>query len=52
MKIYKDEIFSPVLSIIRAKSEDALNLINDHEFGNGASIYTSDKFRHFTTNCK
>ena len=55
MKIYKDEIFGPVLSIIRAKNyEDALNLVNDHEFGNGASIYTSDGevSRHFTTNCK
>ena len=55
MKIYKEEIFGPVLSIIRVKNyEEALNLVNDHEFGNGTSIYTSDGeiSRHFTTNCK
>ena len=55
MKIYKEEIFGPVLSIIRAKNyEEALNLVNDHEFGNGTSIYTSDGeiSRHFTTNTK
>ena len=34
--------------------DDALNLVNDHAFGNGTSIYTSDGevSRHFTTNCK
>ena len=43
MKIYKEEIFGPVLSIVRAKDfEEALNLVNDHEFGNGASIFTRD----------
>ena len=55
MTIYKEEIFGPVLSVIRAKSyEEAINLINDHTFGNGTSIYTSDGevSRHFTTNCK
>ena len=55
MKIYKDEIFGPVLSVVRADTYDeALNLVNDHAFGNGTSIYTSDGeiFRHFTTNCK
>ncbi len=55
MKIYKDEIFGPVLSVVRAKNyEDALKLVNDHAFGNGTSIYTSDGeiSRHFTTNCK
>ena len=55
MKIYKEEIFGPVLSIIRVKNyEEALNLVNDHEFGNGTSIYTSDGeiSRHFTTNTK
>jgi malonate-semialdehyde dehydrogenase (acetylating)/methylmalonate-semialdehyde dehydrogenase len=37
MKIYKDEIFGPVLSSVRAKSYDeALALVNAHEFGNGA----------------
>jgi len=55
MSIYKDEIFGPVLSVVRAKNYDeALNLVNDHSFGNGASVYTSDgeAARHFTTHCK
>ncbi len=43
MRIYKEEIFGPVLSVIRAKNfEEALNLVNDHEFGNGVSIFTRD----------
>ena len=55
MKIYKDEIFGPVLSVLRVEDYDeALNLINKHQFGNGTSIYTSngDLARHFTTNVK
>ena len=55
MSIYKDEIFGPVLSVIRVeKYDDALNLVNNHPFGNGASIYTSsgEASRHFTSNCK
>ena len=55
MTIYKEEIFGPVLSIVRTKNyEEALNLVNNHAFGNGTSIYTSDGevSRHFTTNCK
>ncbi len=43
MRIYKEEIFGPVLSVVRAKNfDDALKLVNDHEFGNGASIFTRD----------
>ena len=43
MRIYKEEIFGPVLSVVRAKSfDDALKLVNDHEFGNGVSIFTRD----------
>ncbi len=43
MRIYKEEIFGPVLSVVRAKDfEEALSLVNDHEFGNGASIFTRD----------
>jgi malonate-semialdehyde dehydrogenase (acetylating)/methylmalonate-semialdehyde dehydrogenase len=43
MRIYKEEIFGPVLSVVRAKDfNEALNLINDHEFGNGTSVYTRD----------
>jgi malonate-semialdehyde dehydrogenase (acetylating) / methylmalonate-semialdehyde dehydrogenase len=55
MTIYKEEIFGPVLSVVRANSyEDALSLVNNHAFGNGTSIYTSDGeiSRHFTTNAK
>ena len=43
MKIYREEIFGPVLCVARADSHDAaLKLINDHEFGNGAAIFTRD----------
>ena len=55
MTIYKEEIFGPVLSVVRAKTyEEAITLVNNHAFGNGTSIYTSDGeiSRHFTTNCK
>ena len=41
MRIYKEEIFGPVLGIVRVKSyAEALELVNNHEFGNGVSIYT------------
>tara|TARA_B100000029_G_scaffold514693_1_gene618481 strand:- start:2388 stop:3875 length:1488 start_codon:yes stop_codon:yes gene_type:complete len=55
MNIYKDEIFGPVLSVLRVKNySDALELVNNHKYGNGTSIYTSDGeiSRNFTTNCK
>jgi len=43
MKIYKEEIFGPVLSVVRVKDfESAVQLVNEHEFGNGTSIYTRD----------
>jgi malonate-semialdehyde dehydrogenase (acetylating)/methylmalonate-semialdehyde dehydrogenase len=43
MRIYKEEIFGPVLSVVRAKDfEEALKLVNEHEFGNGAAIFTRD----------
>ena len=43
MRIYKEEIFGPVLSVVRVKNfDEALQLINEHEFGNGTSIYTRD----------
>ncbi len=43
MRIYKEEIFGPVLSVVRVKNfEEALKLVNDHEFGNGVSIFTRD----------
>ena len=43
MTIYKDEIFGPVLSVIRVKSYDeGLALINSHRYGNGTAIFTND----------
>jgi malonate-semialdehyde dehydrogenase (acetylating)/methylmalonate-semialdehyde dehydrogenase len=43
MTIYREEIFGPVLSIVRAKSYDeAADLINTHEYGNGTAIFTRD----------
>ncbi len=43
MRIYSEEIFGPVLSVVRVKDfSDAIKLINDHEFGNGTSVYTRD----------
>ncbi|MCM6777843.1 CoA-acylating methylmalonate-semialdehyde dehydrogenase [Nocardia sp. CDC159] len=43
MRIYREEIFGPVLSIVRAKDyEEALRLPNEHEYGNGVAIFTRD----------
>ncbi|MEW5962974.1 MAG: CoA-acylating methylmalonate-semialdehyde dehydrogenase [Pseudomonadota bacterium] len=43
MRIYKEEIFGPVLSVVRAADyETALGLANDHEYGNGVAIFTRD----------
>jgi len=43
MRIYKEEIFGPVLSIVRVKNfESAVELVNGHELGNGTSINTRD----------
>jgi malonate-semialdehyde dehydrogenase (acetylating)/methylmalonate-semialdehyde dehydrogenase len=43
MRIYKEEIFGPVLSCVRAKDlAEAVKLVNEHEFGNGVACYTSD----------
>ncbi len=43
MRIYKEEIFGPVLSVVRAKTyEEGLKLANDHEYGNGVAIFTRD----------
>ncbi|WP_112479179.1 CoA-acylating methylmalonate-semialdehyde dehydrogenase [Vibrio variabilis] len=43
MTIYNEEIFGPVLSVVRAKDyQHALALINEHEFGNGTAIFTRD----------
>ncbi|MCF3948114.1 CoA-acylating methylmalonate-semialdehyde dehydrogenase [Acidiphilium iwatense] len=43
MKIHREEIFGPVLSVVRETSFDtAVRIINEHEFGNGTSIFTRD----------
>ena len=43
MSIYTDEIFGPVLSMVRVPDYDrALTLVNDHEYGNGTAIFTRD----------
>ena len=43
MSIYTDEIFGPVLSVVRVKSyEEGFNLINGHIYGNGTAIFTND----------
>ena len=43
MKIYREEIFGPVLSIVRAKNyEEGLQLVKDNPYGNGCSIFTRD----------
>jgi malonate-semialdehyde dehydrogenase (acetylating)/methylmalonate-semialdehyde dehydrogenase len=43
MRIYNEEIFGPVLCVVRAKSyQEAVDMINRHEFGNGVAIFTRD----------
>ncbi|OZE04046.1 methylmalonate-semialdehyde dehydrogenase (CoA acylating) [Rhodococcus sp. 05-2255-3B1] len=43
MSIYTDEIFGPVLSVVRVDTyDDALQLINDNPYGNGTAIFTND----------
>ncbi|HXN86328.1 MAG TPA: CoA-acylating methylmalonate-semialdehyde dehydrogenase [Candidatus Binataceae bacterium] len=52
MKIYRDEIFGPVLSVVRLPSlDDGIRLISENEYGNGASIFTRDggAAREFTS---
>jgi malonate-semialdehyde dehydrogenase (acetylating)/methylmalonate-semialdehyde dehydrogenase len=51
MRIYKEEIFGPVLSVVRVPDfEQALKLCNEHEYGNGVAIFTrdGDAAREFT----
>tara|TARA_B100001027_G_scaffold104256_1_gene71749 strand:- start:2021 stop:3514 length:1494 start_codon:yes stop_codon:yes gene_type:complete len=55
MRIYKEEIFGPVLSVIRVKDfNSAVDLINNHEYGNGTTIFTrdGDSARSFTNKIK
>src|SRR5467141_1015772 len=43
MRIYREEIFGPVLSVVRSPDFDsATKLVNDHEYGNGVAIFTRD----------
>ena len=55
MQIYRDEIFGPVLCVVRTRSqEQAMELINDHEYGNGTCIFTRDgeAAKYFSDNIK
>ena len=54
-KVYTEEIFGPVLSVVRAKTYDeGLKLVNDHEYGNGTAIFTrdGDTARDFASRCQ
>ncbi|HLR85417.1 MAG TPA: CoA-acylating methylmalonate-semialdehyde dehydrogenase [Nocardioidaceae bacterium] len=43
MSVYTDEIFGPVLSVVRAQTyEEALGILNGNQFGNGAALFTRD----------
>lgn len=45
MKIHETEIFGPVVVILKADTlDDAINIINEHKYGNGASIYTQNGY--------
>ena len=53
MSVYRDEIFGPVLSVLRPKSYDeAVKLVMSHEYGNGTAIFTrdGDAAREFASN--
>ena len=55
MSIYKEEIFGPVLSMVRADTFDyALDIVNKHEYGNGTAIFTSNGgvARQFANECQ
>ena len=45
MKIHRTEIFGPAVVILKADTlDEAIRIINDHEYGNGASIYTQNGY--------
>lgn len=55
MRIYQEEIFGPVLSVVRMSDFDsALRVVNEHEYGNGTAIFTrdGDAARTFSNDCK
>ncbi len=55
MRIYQEEIFGPVLCVVRVDSQmEAMQLIDDHEYGNGTCIFTRDgeAARYFSDNIR
>jgi malonate-semialdehyde dehydrogenase (acetylating) / methylmalonate-semialdehyde dehydrogenase len=55
MDVYRDEIFGPVLDVVRVSSyEEAVKLVNDNPYGNGAAIFTRDggAARRFQFECE
>lgn len=55
MSVYREEIFGPVLSVVRVDTlDEALQLVNDHEFGNGAVVFTEGggNAREFQLRCR
>ena len=55
MLSYKEEIFGPVLQVVRVKTmQEAMELIDNHEYGNGTCIFTRDgeAARYFSDNIK
>ncbi|NNF65917.1 MAG: CoA-acylating methylmalonate-semialdehyde dehydrogenase, partial [Gammaproteobacteria bacterium] len=55
MRIYNEEIFGPVLCVVRVESqEEAMRLIDEHEYGNGTCIFTRDgeAARYFSDNIR
>ena len=55
MQVYRDEIFGPVLAVVRVDTyEDALQVVNDNPYGNGTAIFTRDggAARQFLFDCQ
>jgi malonate-semialdehyde dehydrogenase (acetylating) / methylmalonate-semialdehyde dehydrogenase len=55
MRVYEEEIFGPVLSVVRVKTyEEAVGLVNDNQYGNGTAIFTRDggAARQFQFECQ
>jgi malonate-semialdehyde dehydrogenase (acetylating)/methylmalonate-semialdehyde dehydrogenase len=53
MRVYQEEIFGPVLTMVRVETfDEAIKLVNEHEYGNGTSIFTrdGDAAREFANN--
>ncbi|MEM1410661.1 MAG: CoA-acylating methylmalonate-semialdehyde dehydrogenase, partial [Pseudomonadota bacterium] len=55
MKVYREEIFGPVLCVVRVNDfDEAMRLVDEHRYGNGACLFTQngEAARHFTDNVK